>query len=472
MRAAVVALLLAGVATVGLLQIDWGREKVSNKRWYMTALNNITSQRGTVGYNHTISVNNSSPTDLVVNMRPTTKHETSTKEGPIPGKSTSGYVLAVDYWEQQTSGSRNLQNLQCWAALYNLSVVEPALSRSQLRLPLNYHMDNKRLWFRDLYDIEEWNRLSSEFNHSQLVSWDNFLTSAPRDAILVTVKHAATRKHWVELPRVRLPPSQRAKEGCASNWKSVKQFLIRHHFHVSREVCFNFAFGDSLSRDEFESRLFGSLSPSSSTVIFSQWRGTGPPSRVAIHDTRCGNTHIQERAGPSQHLLHLVQQYQSKYLGGVPYMAVIARTEKVMAVVRGKKGKVTLAQCFSHLLREWRETRAHSGLNSTLLAIDMGRFGSNSIHNAGEGTELSFRFRELFKSLYGSSMSVEDWEDSFEDTAHTKEPGYVAALQQMLVVQAKCVVFIGGGSFQKHTYTLYKNTHHKHKCVRDISECS
>ena len=399
---------------------------------------------------------------------------------PFPSNESRGFALAVDYWEQQTSGSRNLQNLQCWAAQYNLSVVEPAMVGSLLRTPLHDHPVSKGFWFGDVFDLQMWNGLSSKKLHSELVAWETFLHTAPRDVILVSFKHAYPDEIKQNLGKIsssnssHTPPSQRVQKGCSAvNWEPAKEFLHRNHFHVVRQVCLNFAYGDKLSSEQFKSYLYGPLSPASSTVVFRQWRGTGPPARVLIHDAKCGNTRVQEEVGPSQQLLLAAERYQQRFLGGAPYIAVMARMEKVQSYLRKKmKGLPTLAQCFSKLLATWKETKQQSGLNTTLLAIDMGKFGSNSIHDAGKGSELNTRFEDFFSSVYGTELSLDGWENSFERVAHTTDAGYVALLQKVLVVQAKCVVFIGGGSFQKHAQSLYLQVHHTEQCVRIIRECT
>ena len=398
---------------------------------------------------------------------------------PLPSNESRGFVLAVDYWEQQTSGSRNLQSLQCWAAQSNLSVVEPAMVGSLLRTPLHDHPVSKGFWFRDVFDLQMWNRLSSEKLHSELVAWETFLNSAPRDVILVSFKHAFPDEIKQTLGKIsssnspHTAPSHRVQEGCSVNWQSAKEFLHMKHFHVVRQVCFNFAYGDKLSSKQFKSYLYGPLSPASSTVVFRQWRGIGPPARVLIHDAKCGNTRVQEEVGPSQQLLLAAARYQQRFLGGAPYIAVMARMEKVQAYLKKtKKDLPSLAQCFSKLLAAWKETKQQSGLNTTLLAIDVGKFGSNSIHNVGKGSELNTRFEDFFRSLYGTELSLDGWENSFEHVAHTTDSGYVALLQKVLVVQAKCVVFIGGGSFQKHAQSLYLQAHHREQCVRIIRECT
>ena len=429
------------------------------------------------------TVREKAPTDMATEQRHKQTVEQSSLVSAkgaqmINSSQSRGYVLAVDYWEQQTSGSRNLQNLQCWAAHHNLSVVEPAMVGSVLKTPLNDHPVSRGFWFRDLFDLATWNRLSSRSSHSELVSWDYFLNSAPRDVILVSFKHAFPDEIKQNLKRFassQAPPlpSERIKQGCTTNWNSAKEFFSRNHFHVVREVCFNFAYGDRLSNDQFKSYLYGHLSPASSTVVFRQWRGTGPPARVLIHDAKCGNTYIQEEVGPSQRLLLTAAKYQKLFLGGGPYIAIMARMEKVKSYLKKrKKGLPTLGQCFSKLLSAWRDIKHQSGLNATLLAIDMGKYGSNSIHDGGKGSELNTEFEKFFRSLYGPDLSLDHWEDSFEGVAHTTDSGYVALLQKVLVVQAKCVVFIGGGSFQKHAQALYLQAHPTEQCIKIIHECT
>ena len=397
------------------------------------------------------------------------------RDPSLSNRTSKGYVLALDYWEQQTSASRNLQSLQCWAAQYNLSVVEPMMAGSTLRTPLHDRPIEHGFWFRDLFDLDMWNRLSSEKGHSGLVGWEEFLYSAPREVILVSFRHAyleEIRQNLKKTSAQHKPPSQRVQEGCTTKWEATEKFFNKHHFTVIRRVCFNFVYGDKLSSRQFNTYLYGSLSPSSSTVVFSQWRGSGTPARVLIHDIKCGNTRIQEVVKPSQALILSVRQYQNTYLRGQPYIAIMARMEKVQALIKKSTHPPTLAQCFSKMLAAWSELKTHSGINTTLLAIDMGKFGSNSIHNVGRGSELRINFEQFFKTLYGTQFTPESWEDSFEHVAHTTDSGYVALLQKILVVQAQCVVFIGGGSFQKHAQSLYLRTHYKEQCGRIINECT
>ena len=399
-----------------------------------------------------------------------------------------GFVLAMDYWEQQTSASRNLQNLQCWATQLNLSVVEPVMVESKLKTPLSTHPKSKGFWFREVFNIEMWNNLSSRVGHSTLVPWDSFIREAPRNVILVSFKYGSHEEVKKRLNKPPLPPSERIKQDCGSNkWSSTaafQQFFRRHQFQVVREVCFNFAFGDKISRHNFTAHLYGNQSPNKSTVIYQNWKGTWPPAakRVHILNSDCGNARIQEAIVPSPQILQKVVKYQKTYLKAQPYIAIMGRMEKVKIAMQGRKhGRLSLAECFSKLLAAWNKVKVESSLNQTFLAMDIGRFGSHSFTRGWNGSDFTTEFERFFKALYGGvggargkGATVKEWEKTFEETVKTSDPGYVALLQKVLVAQAQCVVFIGGGSFQKHTLHLYRTIHpHTHsQCVHIVRECT
>ena len=42
----------------------------------------------------------------------------------------------------------------------------------------------------------------------------------------------------------------------------------------------------------------------------------------------------------------------------------------------------------------------------------------------------------------------------------------------VLSVHAKCIIFVGGGTFQRHAKFLYEKLHPKEKCVYILKECS
>ena len=402
---------------------------------------------------------------------------------PVVPKPARGYALAQDYWEQQTSGSRNLQNLQCWAGQLNLSVVEPFIVNSVLQTPLsNTHMkhDSEMLHFSDLFDLLSWNKYSENLHHSQLVSWEDFMQHAPRDVILVSIRYenALSVKKTQQLvqmnPSNYPPPSERYKMGChKAGWPIEKQhtFLTSNHFKVVREVCFNFEYGDRLTTEVFNNHIYAGHMPSGTTVIFKQWRGTGPASRIIVGDSTCHNTLIQEHIHPSLRLIKEAKRYREKYLNGGKYIAIIARLEKSKITLH-RAGIVTY--CLGQIVHYQDSLRAESGTNTTFLSIDIGKYGSNSFRNTGDDKDLQVEFGKFFRQLYGDSLSITEWEKMFEDTSQTTDSGYIALLQQTIATQADCVIFVGGGAFQKHALRLYKELHpiEDNRCIRIINECT
>ena len=392
---------------------------------------------------------------------------------PVVPKPVRGYALAESYWEQQTTGSRNVKDLQCWAGQLNLSVVEPFMVKSFPRTPLsNDHMN--MLHFSDLFDLQSWNKDCENMHHSQLVSWEDFMQHAPRDVILVVIRYApapANLKKTQQLVRMypsNYPPaSERYKTGCNKvGWQ--RTFLTSNHFKVVREVCFNFEYGDNLTTEAFSNHIYAEHMPSETTVIFKEWRSLGVlPDRIIVGDSTCFNTSLQERIHPSLRLSGEAKRYHEKYLNGGNYIAIIARLEKSRQFVR-REGVVTY--CLDQIVQYQHSLRAETGMNTTFLSIDIGKYGSSSY---GGYKQLQPALGKFFRGLYNDSLSMAEWEKTFEDS-QTTDPGYIAQLQKIIATQADCLIFSGGGSFQRHALRLYQELHpvEDSRCIRIITECT
>lgn len=388
-----------------------------------------------------------------------------------------GYVLARDYWEQLSSGSRNLQNLQCWAGKIGLRVVEPFAIKSVLQSPLTTPNAMK---FRDLFDIESWNGESASLGSSKLYSWETFVSEAPRDMVIVQFKYAnskeitAKRKEVKSNPEGVLARHIRFKEGCSSRAWQQQSHMEEAGFTIIRRVCFNFEYGDRLSWDEFKGEIFGQLNPCSITVYFNQWRGLAEVGRILVRDAGCGNTGIQEHIRPSLRIQTHTRQYIHTHLtnsNNSEYIAIMARLEK--SKISFKKRPGIVPYCLEETLKAWREMALKMGFRKTFLAIDIGKYGSNSFKTTGDDSNLGNEFRKFFSALYNNQATVKSWENSFEEVAQTSDSGYIALLQKMIVTQAKCVVFVGGGSFQKHALHLYRSRVPQSQwCIHIVKECT
>ena len=63
---------------------------------------------------------------------------------------------------------------------------------------------------------------------------------------------------------------------------------------------------------------------------------------------------------------------------------------------------------------------------------------------------LTEKSKQLLNSLFNNELSFSEWEESFtRATGGVGNSGYIqAALQRTLASRAKCLILIGGGTFQ------------------------
>ena len=367
-----------------------------------------------------------------------------------------GYVLAELFCEQLTSACKNLQNLQCWAKKIGVKVVEPFALNSMLVTPLASSQSVSGLKFSDLIDMNDWNKKSVSDGNEEIVTWERFLREAPKDVIAVDLK---------QIEKVGLEIGHQV---CTSNsgqeWP--KQHLLKEiGFNVVQNISLQFKNEEPLTVDEFTTMIYKTLDPRSVTVYFRQWRDLSDSGRMPVKESGCYNTGLQEVMLPSTKLLQQAETYFSKYLAGTRYIAVIVRLEKS---IRNFPNKPDIANyCLNHTLNQWRNVVSENGPMKTFLSIDVGRYGSSSLRNVSKD------FKPFFHSLFGEEWSIFEWEKSFEEVGKTTDTGYIALLQKIIVTRATCVLFVGGGSFQKHALALYQARVPKAKrCIHVVRECT
>jgi hypothetical protein len=372
---------------------------------------------------------------------------------------TRGYVLAHDYWEQLTSGSRSLFSLQCWASGLNMSVVEPFVKKTDLYSPTGEQEVKNFLKFGDIYDLNYWNALSQRASYSPLIPWEHFVKKAPRNLITVQLKYYGAAKQV---------PTQDYRHGCRAkgSWNRLVQFLKQEHkFSIVRQICINLSHNEKFSPSEFYEKVFGINGPRNSTVLFGQWRGL---SRLRVRDSGCEKPTAQLDVEPSKRVLRDAQRYREQFLKTHNYVAIFARMEKAKQQ-KGQGQMVT--NCFQETLESWRKMTSISGVNTTFLSADVGKYGSASFKMANDN--LNKAFSEFFATLYGNKTTVRQWEATFEMFSSMPHPGYIGNLQKAIASQAKCVLFAGGGSFQRHALHLYKRRHaRKNWCIHVTKDCT
>lgn len=355
----------------------------------------------------------------------------------------------------------NLLTLQCWASRLNMSVVEPFVKRSDLYSPTGDKEVKDLLHFSDVYNLDYWNAQSGKANYSSLAPWLQFVERAPRNLITVDL-------HYGDPAAVPKGDLHTQKCKSSQSWNNLVRFLESKHFTVIRRICINFQYRGELGESNFNEEVFTDNKPRDSTVLFGQWRG--------LHNNRMYKTRsgCEKRAkietAPSKRVFLDAQKYTERYLKTHNYVSIFLRMEKAVTIMRQQQ-RGTVTSCFHETLDYWRSVVSATGFSTTFLSTDIGRLGSKSFLTRKSG--LDGPFSDFFKTIYGSTLTIREWEATFENISGTSQSGYIAMLQKAIAAHAKCVVFVGGGSFQRTALELYKKTHAQQDwCIYFVRNCT
>ena len=361
-------------------------------------------------------------------------------------KMPKGFVISLNYYDQQISALRRLLNLQCWAAQNKMAVVEPFfIHETRLGLSLAPEVDDKpttrQLKFSDVFDIQQWNSKRS----IPLTSWKTFHDSAPKDVILVRIK-LKDRNTDLMVP-------------CSPDHvmeNQVYDFLAQHNFRVCKKVCIDlYRYSHELLSEELSDIVFGKTRDVKVTLVFAMWTGIKMSGNFVCRTGRfCRNLN------PSARSIRDGNVYVQKWLNGNRYIAVMLRLEKIHS-----SGK-SVAAVLDKTLKLWSQLKDKVKCNTTFLSLDVGRFGSKDLGKAGSKIKayVMENAQTFFHKIYGNSISFDAWEESFVNVSGTTEPSYISALQTAIAARAQCVLLVGGGEFQSRVLQLHKNYHRMKPC--------
>ena len=399
--------------------------------------------------------------------------------------SSEGYLIVSRLYEQLTMASGNLLQLQCWAGhLSNLKVVKPFMRDSFMRTPLNESKQLNMLKMEDIFDMEDWDQYTSGEGYSPLVEWEEFVKSAPRKLIVIQTKYPtysyvkAIRKKGLLFPH---PPTQQKlyAEGCMFNFLNGREMLLFQSkgFVVVRQVCLNFWTGDELSMEDLKDHILGEFKNDNVSIFLNEWRGLGENQRFMVKENICQEKYsFKERTKPSARIIQDADLYVQQYLGGgnSSYLAIMARYEMTGWTQHMKTGNhqhAIIPKCLQLTYQELEVAKSVTKMSQVFLSTDIGIYGSKSFRNKNYYGHLS-DIEEFVERV--THMRVNDWERTFESVAHSQDSGYIAMLQLVLVTKAKCVLFVGGGTFQRHALHLYQELHPREedRCVKIVEKCT
>ena len=386
-------------------------------------------------------------------------------------KASKGFIFALDFYDQMTGSCMNLLTLQCWASEFDLSVPEPFIARSMFGTSIKTGQEGQRenaARLSDVFDIDFWQNYTERMNYSHLVSWEDFLSSAPRKLIIA---------------------AQLTTGECETVPKEFKEMVLpfadEYNFAIVREVCFNFVKTGSVEKSKFKEDLYGEHPPNEVTVLFNRWGGINGYSgenrlRISLLDHTCQRDYKYVRDAPrkSASISNDVQKYVDTYLNGSStYIAVMIRFEyyfiRHKLVSKSDEEQISMVdECIQSVISQWKELSAQHSLQNTLLTMDFGKLGTGSVEGSPwcDTSWMEEKVRGLFSGIYASSsLSLEQWEESFESVASKKAPGYIAVLQRELAARAQCLMVAGSrglSAFHGEAKRLYHEYHSgSAKCV-------
>ncbi|XP_064405555.1 uncharacterized protein LOC135350629 [Halichondria panicea] len=397
-----------------------------------------------------------------------------------------GYIVVLDIYEQQTMASGNLLQLQCWARYLNMVVVKPFMKNSNMLTPLDETKQLGMLRMEDTFDMHDWEEYTRDVGYAPLVEWAEFVRTAPRKLIVVQAKYPVltyvrdVRARGLPFPH---PPSAKKlyAEGCKFKFLHSKglSYLQSRGFVVARTVCLNFLSGDELTMKEIQEHILGEYENEKVSILISEWRGIGENQRFLVQENICPEEKAyREHTKPSARILRDAELYTQQYLshngGNTSYVAVMARYEMTGLTkhkISDGDTHAIIPSCLKQTNQGLEVVKSVKHIPQVFLSIDIGKYGSDSFKNKHYFGHLS-DMEAFVEKLQG--LKLEDWEKTFESVTHNQDSGYIAMLQLVLVTKADCIVFVGGGTFQRHALHLYQELHpnESDRCVRIVEKCT
>ena len=388
----------------------------------------------------------------------------------IPDIKSKGYILPYSIFEEQTNGASNLWQLQVWAKQVGMYVVEPFAKDSFFIMHGAIPKFNQSLRFGDYFDKEEWNRKVMRARGNPLVEWEEFITSHPRDAIILH-----TLKKDNINPPLTIAYDENAtvcdNRGIASN----DMQWIKHNFNVVKTICYLCAanFQHPLSLKEFNSLIFSDngLKPNQVTVIVVNWLGIRTSRIHLIKPISIFTSPLERQVTftPSKRVMAAYKAYVQQYIGDHKYVGIVFRTHHVLffSPLQGSFADQSkyLLECSKNLSNVLDKVRRKWKI---FLAYDMGIFGS--IHYV-RNKRLAPLQKQIFLDVFNGSVQVNEREETLINATNgIADRGLIAQLEKVIATNADCIILLGPRStFIRSSGSLYISQHiNSNKCVVSI----
>ena len=416
-----------------------------------------------------------------------------------------GVALNLMIWEQMGNAASNLMNSQCWAASMQMHVVEPSIRETsgggdQIFYFSGDHQNAEQ--FSDLFDITRWNEYSKRHGYATLISVEEFLEKASRNLIYVQVQYSTSECLMHTSVDTVQPLSTLNSLGFTTVREVCLDLLHKGRLRTQQELA-ELIFGDLLGHGNF-------------TVVFSEWRGIrnelepeGKLSnvqpgaswyRILVKDSPCTyncinhqpyyktwlpakrdvslegrklkyNSTILKKGKvgliPSDKVLADTAKYRAKYMSNQPYIAIMMRMENLQY---GIATNSSYASCFNSTKNLWTTATQKYGINQTFITSDIGEYGSHSWYPQ----QVAIRFQDDIIDMVGMPPLFNDTlNKNIEEVTGSTGRVIMAWTQSIIVAEARCIIFLGGGSLQGLILNIHSALYPGRECfVYADTHCS
>ena len=405
-----------------------------------------------------------------------------------------GYVISLEFAGQLMAGLRAIVSLQCWLASFSLPmvVVEPYVLDSRLRhnstiwkqveAAMNTNGKTQPLAISEYINMGTYNHMSKREGRPPLVGLKELWQEAPRKLIVVTIG-GQSKMECLRYARAELCESKESgrdkKDYSTSECsplhrvRSTVRYLERiKGFKVVRNICINCDRNPLMyfTPNELTKHIFGEYSPSEVTLVMSHWKfayelspGCIPCQDQVVSPLTLFSPHPQLVKYANAYISALRVNPQAKVI------AVMIRTEWFLIRHMQESLETVIAtfrNCLSSILNKHGQLSGSHQLTRTVLALDIGRYGSGSFSQ-------TFEITNITKGLYSAvvnevklfvsqlNLDYDDWEESLGVVVQNKtnDCGYVAMLQNVIASKADYIIRVGGGYYQRLAVQLFTNNH-------------
>lgn len=359
-----------------------------------------------------------------------------------PGKALSNamvHVLVLRYMGQQGVAVKALTSLQCWTGHTGLpvAIVEPALSGTVM----TGNIVREDMAMSDLFDIDHFNTLSRLNGYPEVIEKGEFFKQSSKNIVFVTIEKGSEFK-------------EESAQTCLAPSNSVLASLTEKGYCIVKEVSVS---NERLTTQTFRD-ILGSWLDVGVTVVFSRF-GPWLSSEGGVKCKGINDNSTNAQYQPSIKVLDGAESYEQLYLDTADPIAVMLRTEHILY-----RNRFNLTQCLQDVVTTTKRVQGGSTSNIPMIALDFGKYGSNTWEWAVADHEARVTGKRLVEEtlqvLLGNKMSFEEWEETFAiATGNRTSPGYMAAVQRSIASRAKCLIMMGGGDFQELILRDYLKFH-------------